>query len=88
MSLAIFINETARPRSAAIAATMASNDPCAANLFGAVTNGRPVSAAIWAATSRLKFAGAFNPVPTAVPPAASSKRPASDARTRANASRS
>ncbi len=46
MSLAIFISATARPRSAAMAATMASSEPCAANLLGAVTNGRPVSSAI------------------------------------------
>ena len=39
MSLAIFIKATASPRSAAIAATMASSEPCAANLLGAVTNG-------------------------------------------------
>ena len=39
MSLAIFIRATASPRSAAIAATIASSEPCAANLLGAVTNG-------------------------------------------------
>ena len=40
MSLAIFISVTATPRSAAIAATIASSEPCAANLFGAVSKGR------------------------------------------------
>ena len=34
MSLAIFISATASPRTAAIAATIASSEPCAANLFG------------------------------------------------------
>ena len=39
MSLAIFINATASPRSTAMAATIASSEPSAANLLGAVTNG-------------------------------------------------
>ena len=39
MSLAIFISATASPRTAAIAATIASSEPRAANLLGAVTNG-------------------------------------------------
>jgi hypothetical protein len=39
MSLAIFISATASPHTAAIAATIASSEPCAANLLGAVTNG-------------------------------------------------
>jgi hypothetical protein len=88
MSLAIFINATASPRNPAMAATMASSEPCTANLLGAVTKGRPVSSAIFAATSLLKFGGAFKPVPTAVPPAANWNRPVSDARTCASASRS
>ena len=46
-----------------------------ANLFDAVTNGRPVSIAISVATSTLKPLGAFKPVPTAVPPRASSSSP-------------
>src|SRR5271168_4322900 len=72
MSLAIFINATAVPRRAADARTIASNDPWAMNLFGAVTNGFPVSSAILAATEREKPVGALRPVPTAVPPRASS----------------
>jgi hypothetical protein len=39
ISLAIFISATASPRTAAIAATLAPSEPCAANLLGAVTNG-------------------------------------------------
>ena len=45
------------------------------NLFGAVTNGLPVNSATLEATFSLKPAGAFNPVPTAVPPTANSRRP-------------
>ena len=43
----------------------------AANLFGAVTKGWPVSPAISFAIRSPKSAGALMPVPTAVPPAAS-----------------
>src|ERR671937_1319024 len=39
MSLAIFISATARPRRPALTATIASSDPSAANLLGAVLNG-------------------------------------------------
>ena len=39
MSLAIFISATASPRTAAIAVTIASSEPRAANLLGAITNG-------------------------------------------------
>ena len=49
MSLAIFIRATARARRPALAATMASSEAMAANLLGAVTKGRWVSWAIWAA---------------------------------------
>jgi hypothetical protein len=49
MSLAIFINATANPRNVAEVRVIASSDAWAANLFGAVTNGLPVSAAILAA---------------------------------------
>ena len=78
MSLATFISATATPRTAAIAATIASSEPCAANLLGAVTNGLPVSSAISLAMSREKSLGAFRPVPTAVPPAASRYSPSRD----------
>ena len=74
-SFAIFIRLTASVESAAAAKTIASWAASAANLFGAVTNGRPVSSASRAATASPKPAGAFRPVPTAVPPIASSYRP-------------
>src|ERR1700683_1584143 len=61
ISFANFINATANPRSAPIAATIASSEPWAANLFGAVTNGYPVSSAIFAAISRLQFGGGVQP---------------------------
>ena len=75
MSLATFMSATASPASAACARTMASNAPCAMNLLGAVTNGFPVSSATFAATFSEKPGGAFSPVPTAVPPTASSYNP-------------
>ena len=49
MSLAIFISDTASVLSAPLANTSASWAASAANLFGADTNGRPVSSAISAA---------------------------------------
>jgi hypothetical protein len=75
MSFAIFISATARPRKAAWARTIASSEPNALNLFGAVINAFPVRLAMMEAISRLKPGGAFRPVPTAVPPAASSSSP-------------
>jgi hypothetical protein len=52
--------------------TIASWAASASNLLGAVTNGSPVIAATCAATFSAKPTGAFRPVPTAVPPCASS----------------
>jgi hypothetical protein len=52
--------------------TIASCAASASNLFGAVTKGRPVIAAISAATRLSKPTLVFSPVPTAVPPCASS----------------
>ena len=72
ISLATFISATANPRRAACARTMGSSEPCAMNLLGEVTKGFLVSSAIFAATSFEKPCGAFSPVPTAVPPTASS----------------
>jgi hypothetical protein len=43
MSLAIFMSANAKPRSAAWARTIASSEPRAMNLLGAVTNVSPVS---------------------------------------------
>ena len=50
---------------------MASLAASASNLFGAVTNGRPVISAIWAAIFSAKPLRVLRPVPTAVPPWAS-----------------
>ena len=52
--------------------TSASCADSAANLSGAPTNGLPVSAAIRAAARSPNRGSAFSPVPTAVPPSASS----------------
>lgn len=49
MSLAIFIRAQAKARNEAWDTTMASQELCAANLFGAVMKGNPVSLAISAA---------------------------------------
>ena len=51
--------------------TRASCAPCTANLFGALTKGRPVSFAISAAAASPKPGTELMPVPTAVPPSAS-----------------
>ena len=72
MSSAIFISETASVRSAPWVKTSASCAASAANLLGAVTNGSPVTSAIWRATRSPNSGCVFSPVPTAVPPAASS----------------
>jgi hypothetical protein len=72
MSLAIFINDVASVLIAPCANTMPSCDASAANLFGADTNGKPVSSAIFAAVRSANSACVFSPVPTAVPPMASS----------------
>ncbi len=72
MSLAIFMSDAASVSSAPLASTSASCAASAANLFGARTNGRPVSSAIFAAHALGEPSGAFRPVPTAVPPIASS----------------
>ncbi len=72
MSSAIFMSETARVRSAPWVKTSASCAANAANLLGAVTNGSPVASAMTAATRSPNSGWVFSPVPTAVPPAASS----------------
>lgn len=61
MSLAIFMNETARTLSAPEASTMASWAASASNLFGAVSNGKPVILAISAATLTSKPLRVFSP---------------------------
>ena len=76
MSFAIFINETARVFSAPDAETIASWAANWENLFSALMNGRPVCWEILVATFSEKSGWVFNPVPTAVPPNASSNRSA------------
>ena len=73
-SLAIFISDAASVLSAPWANTKASWAARASNLFGAVTNGWPLCWASSAATRTPNCAGAFSPVPTAVPPSASSRK--------------
>ena len=73
-SLAIFIRSQARAFSAPWANTSSSFDVKAWNLLGAVTKGLPVSSVRASAAALSKPAGAFRPVPTAVPPRASSCR--------------
>ena len=70
ISLAIFIRSAASAFSAPWAKTISSLDVRAWNLFSAVTKGRPVFSAIFAAERESKPSGAFSPVPTAVPPRA------------------
>ncbi len=74
-SLAIFMRLVASVRIAPDAKTVASCPASAWNLFGAVTNGSPVRSDIRAAARTAKSGWAFRPVPTAVPPSASSYRP-------------
>ena len=77
MSLAIFIRLVARVFSAPDAKTVASWPASAWNLFGAVTNGSPVSSLIRRATRTANSGWVLRPVPTAVPPSAISYRPGS-----------
>ncbi len=76
-SLAIFIRLAASALSAPWAKTRSSFEVRAWNLFSAVTNVLPVSSLTALATSTSKPFGAFKPVPTAVPPRASSFNPGS-----------
>ena len=87
-SLAILNKVTAAVLSPPCARTIASSVPCAVNLFFAVTNGVPVIAASCAATCSPNPAGAFSPVPTAVPPMATSSNPCVACSTSAMASSS
>ena len=72
MSFAILKSEAATVLIAPWLKTMASCAANDSNLFGAVVNGRPVIALTCSATFSAKPTGAFSPVPTAVPPWASS----------------
>src|ERR1700712_1236018 len=69
MSLAIFIKPAAMVFSAPCANTSASAAAITSNLFGAVSNGKPVSLPITPATFTANSGCAFNPVPTDVPDA-------------------
>jgi len=73
-SFAIFINDAASVFSVPCACTMASLAASASNLLGAVTNGSPATFEISTATRAANSGCAFRPVPTAVPPSASSDR--------------
>ena len=74
-SLAIFIMSAASAFSAPWAKTISSLLVSAWNLLGAVINFFPVRADISAATASPNSGRAFRPVPTAVPPSASSRTP-------------
>ena len=71
-SSAILMSEAARVRRAPLVMTRASWAARAANLLGAVTKGSPVSSAMAEATRVPNSGWVLRPVPTAVPPAASS----------------
>ena len=72
MSLAIFIKDAARVFTAPLANTTASCAAKASNLLGAERKGSPVILAILAAALSAKSGCVLRPVPTAVPPSASS----------------
>ncbi len=71
MSLAILKQLMATVVMAPWVMTIASWAASASNLLGAEVNGRPVMAAMRAATLSAKPTGEARPVPTAVPPWAS-----------------
>ena len=71
-SLASFIRSPARAFRAPWEKATASLEDRAWNLLGAVRKGRPVRSATSAAAASAKPGGALRPVPTAVPPRASS----------------
>ena len=75
MSLAIFISAHRHAAKPGAGGDHRVQAPWAANLFGAVLNGRPVSSASFAGDIRSEPGGAFKPVPTAVPPIASRTDP-------------
>ena len=79
ISLAIFISDAASVFSAPDAATIASCAASCANLLSALMNCNPVFSAIFTATFSAKSGCVFSPVPTAVPPRASSSRSVSAA---------
>lgn len=72
ISFAIFIKEHASTFNAPDTSTIVSWAANASNLFGADTKGKPVNSPILAAHFSAKPILVFKPVPTAVPPNASS----------------
>ena len=68
ISLAILNRSAANALSAPCAKSSAPCEASASNLFGALTNGRPVIAATFLANSLANGRLALSPVPTAVPP--------------------
>ena len=72
-SFAIFMSASARTRSAPDTRTRASWAPSAAKRLSACLKAIPVSSEIFSAVSSPNFGCAFRPVPTAVPPMASSR---------------
>ena len=84
-SFAIFISTPASPRSAPCRCTSASLAASASNLLGAESNSMPRYSAMSAATRAPNSGCVLSPVPTAVPPSASSRRCGSDASTCAHA---
>ena len=80
-SLAIFISDAASVFNVPWACTIASCAASASNLFGAEKKGNDVRAESSAATFVPNAGGALSPVPTAVPPSASSHRCGNAART-------
>ena len=80
-SFAIFMREAASVFNAPCALTSASHAAIASNLLGAVTNGSLVRRASSPATRSANRGWVFSPVPTAVPPSASSQRCGSAAST-------
>mmetsp|Transcript_56705 Transcript_56705/g.139411 ORF Transcript_56705/g.139411 Transcript_56705/m.139411 type:complete len:204 (+) Transcript_56705:220-831(+) len=82
-SLATFMSDTASVLSAPLRCTRPSHAASASNLLGAVTNGSDVRRATSAANASAKPTRWLRPVPTAVPPCASSYTPGSAASTRA-----
>ncbi len=73
-SFPTFISEAAIVFNWPASSTCASCAASDSNLLGAVTKSRPVSAEIASATRGPYSGCAFSPVPTAVPPSASSAR--------------
>ena len=74
ISFAILFNDTANCFNAPCVSTIASCAASASNLLCAVIKGRRVNSAIYSATRFAYPFGVLIPVPTAVPPRASSAR--------------